>query len=189
MFDTITVPSRRAETSRRTLLALAVTALAVLLAGLVFFDYILGVTVFWQAQLAAVAFAGLVILPVVLDGGRNAAALLFAVFIVSLMILSVAELTAVKPFMRFSHDVAPGISRAEVMSSLEQRFPDGGRFRRPVLGVGDGAPVIFPPPDMVTQADETLHFTLDPTDWRFDSEWFIVYLRDGRVVGEDYSGD
>lgn len=157
--------------------------------GAVWLDSLLGVTAWWQMKLALIGLAGLILLPVWFNERRGTAARMLGAFTVSVLVLGAVELTPVKPFHLFEQDVESGMLRAEVFTSLERRFPEGGRFRRPVFGAGDGEPVLYPPPDMASTPDETIHFTLDPSDSRYDSEWFVVYLQEGRVVGEDYSGD
>lgn len=173
----------------RRLRILTALALSALLAGFAWADYQTGLGMVWWVQLYFAVIACLIALPAMRYGERRAALIMVAIVGLGLLGLGRLDTMARKPFMRFADDVHAGMARHEVLARLDTRFPPGGRFPRPQLAGGDGSPVMYPPPEMAAPADETLFFTLDPDDGRFNSEWFVVYLREGRVVGEDYSAD
>lgn len=173
----------------RLLVLVTAAALAALLVGAAWFDHAFGVTAFWQVPVALALLAGLLVLPLALAGRRGAALLLWSGFAVAVAVLAAVSTSPVKPFLRLARDVEPGMPRHAVYAAMERRFPEERRFRQPAVAVRDGSPVLHPPPDMSAAPDETIQFTLDPDDGRYNAEWFIVYLHEGIVVGEDYSGD
>jgi hypothetical protein len=101
------------------------------------------------------------------------------------------DLTPRKPFMRFYHNITIGMQVDQVQSLFNQHFPPDGKFRQPTWGFGDGSPVTpnDNDPHLADRPNQSLHYTLDPNDGRFNSEWLVVYFKDGQVVGAEYLPD
>lgn len=81
-----------------------------------------------------------------------------------------ADLNPVKPYRRFFHAIEPHMTEAEVLTLLEQEFPDGFRFPRPVRG---------------DSTQRHMHFYLNSGS----AEAITVKLGDGRVSSKGYSRD
>ena len=167
----------------------------VLLVGLLLFaltlDRIFAVSMFWQFNLIAVSLILLITLPRFLLTRHKETLWLFLIVAVLLFTLRFIDLTPRKPFLRFYQDITIGMHADQIQLLLNQHFPPDGKFRQPAWGIGDGSPVTpyDNKPNLTDTPDQSLHYTLDPHDGRFDSEWLVVYLKDGQVVGTEYLPD
>jgi hypothetical protein len=167
----------------------------VFLIGLLWFaltlDTVFTVSLFWQFNLVAVFLILLITLPRFLLTQQKETLWSFLIFAVLLFSLRFIDLTPRKPFMRFYHNITIGMQVDQVQSLFNQHFPLDGKFRQPAWGFGDGSPVTpyDNDPQLADRPNQSLHYTLDPNDGRFNSEWLVVYFKDGQVVGTEYLPD
>jgi hypothetical protein len=149
------------------------------------------VSLFWQFYLVMACFTLLLSLPGLLSPQRKPTVWLFLSFTLGLFALHFLAVSPVKPFMQFQRDITSGMTIQEVQGLFSQRFPESGRFRQPEWVLGDGSPVTpyDNEPHLVSTPNQSLHYTLDPTDGRCNAEWLIVYFQDGKAVGTEYLGD
>lgn len=154
-------------------------------------DSAYAVSLSWVFCFGVASLALFLILPGYLLWQRKKALWLFAIFGLSLVVLHFIALTPVKPFTKFHNDVTNGMTGSEVQLLLTQHFPQSGKFRRPVprftpvssfLRTNDG-------PRLSDTPNQTLQYTLDPSDGRYNAECVMIYLKDDRVVGTQYLGD
>lgn len=92
-------------------------------------------------------------------------------FALGFLVLRFVELTPVKPFREFFRDSRPGITKAAVLARLEQHFPAGGAFRRPVVDAGQ---------------EGRLLLTLDPRRSSYNSEVIDLYFEGDALVRGRY---
>jgi hypothetical protein len=172
--------------------------IALFLLGL-FLDYKLAVSLFWQFYLLMAVLALILLLPAYLQfrrkqSRRKQELWLFLGFNISLLALRFLNLTPVKPFTKFYLDIKNSMTIQEVQGLFNQRFPKGGRFRQPEWYLFDRDDGVFENLDpeekgFVDIPDLNLHYILDPSDGRYNAEFLSVYLKDGKVVGTEYSPD
>lgn len=108
-----------------------------------------------------------------------------------LLSLNFINLTPLKPFMRFHRNISNGMTIDGVDQLFNRYFPNNGRFRRPIISVGNGS-LITPydnKPQIAGVPDKSLQYVLDPDDGRYNAEWLIIYFNDKRVVGSEYLSD
>ncbi len=74
-----------------------------------------------------------------------------------------------RPFLRAYSQIQPGMTREKVEAIMRQQFPR----RRPVARFDRWG----------------MQYTLDPDDGRFNSEFIIIEMNDGKVVSTHYSFD
>lgn len=128
----------------------------------------------WHCYLVAPVLALLLALPgTVLPASRKACLGLVAAFTAGLFSLAVLPISPVKPFRQFYSQIGAGMGAAEVQRLLDKQFPSTGAFNRPQCQEQDGA----------------LVYTLDPHDGRYNAEFVVAYLKNGRVTHAGYAGD
>ena len=168
--------------------------LALLMALLLFaliLDQVFAVSLLWQFNLAALFLILLITLPRFLLTQRKETLWLLLIFAGFLLSLRFVDLTPRKPFLRFYHNITIGMQVDQLQLLFKQHFPPDGKFRQPVWDFGDGSPVTpyDNEPQLADKPNQSLHYTLDPDDGRFNSEWLVVYFKDGQVVGTEYLPD
>ncbi|MCF4966799.1 hypothetical protein [Nostoc sp. CMAA1605] len=159
-----------------------------------FLDHEYAVSLVWQYYLFMAVLALIVILPVYVKSRRKQELWLFIGFNLSLLALYFVTLSPVKPFRQFYFDIKHGMTIPEVQSRLNQRFHEGVRFPQPqgtfIYGYEDVLGKIDPKEKgFLAVPDQILNYVLDPNDGRYNAEVVNVYLKDGKVVGMEYSGD
>jgi hypothetical protein len=97
-----------------------------------------------------------------------------ALLVATVLIISIADLSPVKPYRRFFAAIQDGMSRSDVMAALHRQFPDGGRF---------------PVPRLALEQTDQLSFILDRTQGAYDAEIVLLRLNDGKVVSKSYLPD
>lgn len=160
-------------TQSRIFLILQAIFIAIWFAFVIFLDLAFAISIFWQFNLFAIFLAFVLISPSLSSSQWKYGLSIFTLFNIGLLVLYFVALTPVKPFMRFERSIDAGMSKNEVQRLFIQSFPKDGRFRQPEWG-GD---------------DSYLHYTLDPTDGRYNAEWVRAHFKNGGVVKTEYFGD
>ncbi|MBW4508270.1 MAG: hypothetical protein KME64_17400 [Scytonematopsis contorta HA4267-MV1] len=159
-----------------------------------FLDYVFAASLSWQFYLFMAFLALILLLPVYLESRRKRELWLFLGLNISLFALQFLPLTPVKPFKKFYFDVKNGMTIQEVQSLFKQHFPKGGRFRQPEWALRDETLANaenhkLNEMEFIATPNQNLHYILDLTDGRYNSEILIVYFKDGKVVGSEYWPD
>lgn len=147
--------------------------LASIFALLAIFDSLDAVTLEWLALAVAILLAGCALL-IGAKASHASRVLVGCLFLGALMILRAVELSPVKPFRVFYHELSSGLSRSEVESRVQRHFAANGRYRAP---------------EMRTLPDGSMLLTLDPSDGRYNAEILHLSFRDGRLSAATYSPD
>ncbi len=173
------------------LLLIEATTLLLLFLFALVLDNGFAFTLSWHFYAIMLAFSLFCILPGLFSPQRRQIIWLFLGFHFCLFTLHFLSLSPVKPFTQFQQGLTNGMTVQQVQSSMNRHFPKGGKFRRPTQRFTDGAPVTpdEDEPHLAATPNRAIHYTLDPTDGRYNAEWVIVYLKDGHVVGSEYLGD
>lgn len=80
-----------------------------------------------------------------------------------------------RAYRNFYDDISPGMTREQVLASMEKSYPPGGPRKRPRVNA---------------DTPENLSFFMDPEGSREPNhEGIILHLSDGRVTRKIYSGD
>ena len=161
--------------SRCTAVLIASAPLAGLLGIAVVLDLAVAATLSW-ISVCTMAALGLVSVAVLWAITRRVESLSpFIPFCLTLIVLTSLDTSPLKPFARFYASVRPGMTEAEVLRALDDKFPRSGRYLRPAVNRQVGP--------------NNLGFILDPRDRRYDAEIVSVDFRDGRVVNKEYLPD
>ncbi|AKG23318.1 hypothetical protein [Calothrix sp. 336/3] len=160
----------------------------------IFLDYIAAASLFWQFYLFMAVLALLLLLPVYLVSRRKQELWLFLGFNISLLALQFVTINPRKPFVKFYLDIKNDMTIEDVQSLFNQRFPKGGRFPQPEWTIRDETTADAENHQLngrtfIAKPNQNLQYILDPNDGRYNAEWVIVYLKDGKVVGTNYSPD
>jgi len=97
------------------------------------------------------------------------------IFLGTLLLLSVVDVSPVQPATRAVRRVRPGMLERDVRAILHDEFPASGRFHPPGLD----RPV----------AEGLLSFVLDPNDGAYDAAFIQVRFVDGRTVSSRFLPD
>lgn len=128
----------------------------------------------WQYYLVVPLLALLLALPgLVLPASRKACFGLVAAFTAGLFSPGVLPISPVKPFRQFYSQIRPGMDSNEVQRLLDRYFPSTSAFNKPERW----------------QREDLLAYTLDPHDGRYNAEFVLAYLKNGRVTHAEYAGD
>lgn len=90
-----------------------------------------------------------------------------------LLVTLIASPSPVVRFRTFYDSLTPGMTEEKVLSSLHNYFPQGGRLRTPQL----------------RRWEKGLHFILDPSDGRYDSEVITLTFDAKYTVAKVYLPD
>lgn len=137
-------------------------------------DYETGLTVYWAFWCMSVLVAGVVVFFTRRLSGRRYFLFYIIVYFSFLLVLAVVKTSPVKQFRLFFQHIRPEMSNSEVLNTLQLYFPIGGKYRQPVVSGDDR---------------DTMVVTLDPQDWRYNSEMIYIIFQDHRVRGKGYYPD
>ncbi len=106
---------------------------------------------------------------------RSILSLALAVVVTTFIwLLHFMDVLPVKPYKRFFNALQVGMTEEEVMKTLHQEFPEGGRLPVPVRR---------------DRAQNEIDFFLDPKESAWNAEGIFIHLSRGRVVSKQYSRD
>lgn len=98
----------------------------------------------------------------------------FVIMIVLIAPLSFLDNSPRKPFLRAYQSIAVGMTLGEIEDTLADLFPTEGPY---------------PAPLAIHEDSQTIKYVLDPEDERYNAEYLIVYVNDGRCTGVEYVPD
>jgi hypothetical protein len=160
--------------ARRVLVALSVVALAAVAVAFAVLDMTFSLGESTKAVFAALALGGLALGPLFLDGAMRVRSLLgviaiYGIFASWIVIQRNIDWNMRRHFLRAYAQIRPGMTAEQVQDVMHRHF----RGKRPLLRSGRRG----------------LLFTLDPDDGRFNSEFIVIRMVNGKVVAADYSRD
>jgi hypothetical protein len=154
---------------------IAVITLLSLLGGTcAFLDGLAGIMVFPQAILIAMGVGLLVAAPLFVGRRRSVRDMMIGIGVLGLYFGWVVALGQLdwdkrKPFIRAYARIQEGMTQREVEDCLRNQFGD----RVPPSTIGP----------------RSMSYCLDPNDGRYNSEFIMIHLEDGRVVSKKYEPD
>jgi hypothetical protein len=160
-------------------IAIALICIATLYCLLVFVKLVLIITGFSPVALWVALSIGILVGTLILYPGlkqrRRTHAVLLGSFVAAVISLPYVDLTSMEAFYRFYNEIHPGMTVVEVAQVFDRRFPEIGRFPKPINhGV------------KTTSAAETSQsFQLEQNDATF----ITIVFQNGRVSQVNYSPD
>ncbi len=100
-------------------------------------------------------------------------AMLATSFLAAWIVMNFTDFTPVKPYVRFYAAIRPGITETDLLTLLNEQFPQPGRYAVPAY----------------RRVGNQVFFNLDLTDGRYDAEVVSVDLQDNRVVAKAFQPD
>ena len=160
--------------SRRVVDAIALCALVSLGAAFAVFDMSFNLGDSNELVLAALALGAAAAWPLFLRRGGSTRRLLAAVaayglFTCWITVQQHIDWNMSKPFRRMYRQIKPGMTREQVEAIMVEQFPGKRPFAR--------------------YDAEGLQYILDPDDGRFNSEFIVIKMIDGKVSWADYLAD